>query len=357
MAGGLGTKLWPISTETEPKQFLKIVGEKTLYQMNVEGLLERYSPEDIFVSITPDYVHFIEEQTPQIPRENYIVEPMFRGTGPASCFAMLKVAEQYPDEVIMFYVQPVVVRDPNEKYLDMIDGMNRLVEETDQLITGIKFPEYIETGSDLIELGEEIDRSDELKYFKVESWVDVVNKRMSYEQVEKLVSTNRYALHCNHYMWKPNPFFKAVKEYRSDWYEILMDMKSKLGKENEQEIITKLYAQFSTDRMEVITQPLFNAKKAMVVLLPFEWTHITTWVDVEEYYKAHNVNSSMADTVEIDSENNFVFTKNKKLVTLIGMKDFVVIDSGKALLIAPKKEISKVKDLNDKVNQCYKEYV
>src|SRR3989339_1502272 len=100
MAGGLGSKLWPYSRVKAPKQFVKIIGEKTLFQITVEQLLAKYSVDDIFVSVTEELVHFVEEQTPQLKKENYIIEPMCLDTGPASCLAMAVVARRYPNEVV-----------------------------------------------------------------------------------------------------------------------------------------------------------------------------------------------------------------------------------------------------------------
>jgi len=91
MAGGLGTKLWPMSRDKKPKQFQPIVQGKTLVQANIEALLLKFKPEDIFIATNETYLPFIKDQVPLIPDENYIIEPNFkRDTGPAAGYAYLK---------------------------------------------------------------------------------------------------------------------------------------------------------------------------------------------------------------------------------------------------------------------------
>src|SRR5574339_244419 len=98
MAGGLGTKLWPMSRDSKPKQFQPMVGTKTLIQQNIDSLLLKYDPKDIFISTNFQYLDYVRQQVPQIPAENYIIEPnLKKDTGPASGYAMLKVAQKFPD--------------------------------------------------------------------------------------------------------------------------------------------------------------------------------------------------------------------------------------------------------------------
>ncbi len=157
MAGGQGTKLWPLSKDSFPKQFSDIVGDRSLFQLNLDDLLSEYSPEDIFISTTEAYISFIKEQAPMIPLQNIIIEPhLKRNTGPASCYAMAHLLKEFPDEVVGFYVQPVVIREPREKYIEMLKGMEFLVGKYGQLVTGGKVPTHPEVGSDYIKLGLEL---------------------------------------------------------------------------------------------------------------------------------------------------------------------------------------------------------
>lgn len=351
MAGGLGSKLWPYSRSRAPKQFIKIVGEKTLFQMNLEALLKRYAADDIFVSVTEELVHFVEEQAPQIPKENYIVEPMMRDTGPAACLAMTKVAARYPNEIVYFYVQPVVVREPDEKYLDMIEEMERLVKEKGKLVTGTKIPEVAETGSDFFKMGKQIDSKKGMKIYEVDEFINVVKERMTLEQVEEIAKKFVVGIHTNHYTWIPEMFFKTVKKFRPDWYEVIEKLKTVIDTPDERKKVAEIYGAFEPARFEVVTTELIKEGGVIAVVLPFEWIHITTWGDVYRYRAAKKMPTVEGEVIEIEGEKNLIMGQKGKLIAMVGMKETVVVDTGDAIFIAPRSMSGKIKEVTDKLQE------
>lgn len=349
MAGGTGSKLWPMSRANAPKQFIKIVGEKTLFQESLESLLRKYKPEDIFVSTTEELKHFVEEQGPQILKENYIIEPVMRDTGPASCLAMAKVAARYPDEVVYFYVQVVCTRDPAEKFLDMLEVTENLVKDTGKLVTGTIIPKYTETGSDLMKLGEERVLDGGIKAFQIEEFFNVVKERWPAEKVEDLYKNNTVGTHTNHLTWRPKEFFEAVKKYRPDWFDVIERISQVLGKEEETAQLKQLYPEFEAGRIELITTELIKEGRVMTVELPFEWWHITTWDDVYRYRIKKGLPEIEGEVIEVDSKNNLILNQGKKLVSVVGMEDVVVVETGDVIFIAPKTKAAKVKEITEKL--------
>lgn len=341
MAGGLGTRLWPTSRDATPKQFEKLIEDKSLFQMNVESLLKRYKKEDIFVSTNAQYIDYVKEQTPQLLEENYIIEPAFKkDTGPASGYAMLKVAAKYPNEVVMFNVQPVVIRIPDEKYLDMIEGVEKLVKERRKLVSGGIRPTYPDVGSDYLKLGKKVDAINNLEVYEVEQYIDRLG---DYQKTKDLVENNNVSTHCNHYTWYSDELIDAFKEYRPDWYEILMEMKKVIGTKDEIEKINELYSKFEAGRIELVTEKVINDGKALIVILPFKWIHISTWNDINEYYRYKDKKMHEGDIINIDSDNTFIKGKSGKVIAAIGLKDLIIVDTDDALLIARKDRTVDVK--------------
>lgn len=351
MAGGTGSKLWPISRAKDPKQFIKIIGEKTLFQLTVESLLKRYTVDDIFVSTTEDLVHYVEEQSPTIPKKNYIIEPMMRDTGPASCFAMAKVASMYPDEVVYFYVQAVCTREPAEKFLDMIEEIEKLVNKEGKLVTGTILPKYLETGSDLMKLGDRQELGKGMRAFQIKEFINVVKERMTLEQVGEIAKNNTVGTHTNHLTWRPKEFFEAVKKYRPDWMEVVEELKSAFGKENEKELIGQIYTKFEKGRIELMTTELIKDGQMMAVELPFDWAHITTWDDVYRYRHNWGLPTTEGNVVEVESSENLVLSTGKKLIALGGMNEMVVIETDDAIYISPRSKANKVKEVTDKLGE------
>jgi len=351
MAGGVGSKLWPISRSKAPKQFIKIIGDKTLFQLTVESLLKKYDVSDIFVSTTQELVHYVEEQTPNLLKENYIIEPMARDTGPASCFAMAKVAAKYPDEVVYFYVQAVCTREPVDKFLDMIGEMEKLVVSSGKLVTGTIIPKYLETGSDLMRLGQKTALAQGMNAYQIDEFINVVRERMTLEQVEDIAKKYTVGTHTNHLTWRPKEFFAAVKKYKPDWLSVVEELNAVFGHDDESEKVAKIYEKFEKGRIELVTTELIKEGLVMAVELPFNWAHITTWDDVYRYRKSNNMSTVEGDVVEIESENNLVLSTGKKLIALGGMNDMVVIETDEAIYISPRTKSNKVKDVTDKLQE------
>jgi mannose-1-phosphate guanylyltransferase len=351
MAGGSGSKLWPISRMKAPKQFIRIIGEKTLYQMTVDSLLKRYSINDIFVSTTEDLVHFVEEQTPEILKENYIVEPMMRDTGPAACFAMAKVAVRYPDEVVYFYVQPVCTREPVEKFLEMIGEMEKLVNKEGKLVTGTILPKYLETGSDLMKLGKKEGLGGGINAYQINEFINVVRERMTLEQVKEIAKNNIVGTHTNHLTWRPKEFFAAVEKYRPDWFQLVGELKQVFGKDDEGKQVARIYEKFEKGRIELMWPELIKEGQVMAVQLPFEWAHITTWDDVYRYRVAKGLPTTEGEVLEIESKDNLVLSNGKKLIALAGIDEMVVVETDDAIYISPRLKSNKVKEVTDKLQE------
>lgn len=363
MAGGVGSKLWPISRDDLPKQFIPIIDEKTLFQLNIEALLLKYKPSDIFVSIAEHYIKYVKEQAPMIPEENYIIEPQLgKGTGPASGYAMLKVGMKYPDEVVMFYVQPVVVREPAEKYVDMIDGIEKTVIETGKFVTGGRALEFVDVGSDSLKLGNKIETNTGLDIYEISKFVHIVDRRLSAEETKKVYMEKDMVVHCNHYTWTPNKLLDAFKEIRPDWYDVLMEIKKVIGTDKEYEQVCKIYSKFDVGRIEELTETLFNTNRALVVKLPFYWEHITTWENVYQYLlkknkesfgklrideQAKNVINN--NVIVLDGMGNLVIGDCKRRIAMIDINDTVVIDTHDMLFICPRNKVGKIKELLEKL--------
>lgn len=350
MAGGQGTKLWPISTDACPKQFVKLLGDKSLFQMNLEALLERYKPEDIYISLRDLYIEFVREQAPMIPEENYIIEPHIRrDSGPASCYAMVHMAIKHPDEVIMFYVQPVVVREPTSKYLDMIEGMEKLVKKHRKLATGGMFPIYPETGSDYLELGEKVDSIDGLEIYNTKQYVPMPK---TIENATEILEKMKLVLHCNHSTWTTKEFFEEIKKRKPDWYEVSMNLKQALERGDDQHELNMLFQTFEKGRIELVTQPMYNEGQIQVVILPFKWSHITTWDDVYEYFKNNPKPKNTDDIViTVDSNDNLIIGNPRTLTTSTDLKDMIIINSGEAVFVCPRGKSGKINGLLDKVKE------
>lgn len=351
-AGGQGTKLWPLSKEKAPKQFSNIIGGKSLFQRNLDDLLTVYTPDDIYVSTSEVYAPYVEEQAPIIPKSHFIFEPHIRrDTGPASCYAMIHMLRDFPDEVVGFYVQPVVIREPREEYIRMLKEMEILVKRHGQLMTGGMKPTHPEVGSDYISLGSQLSDTGTLKVYVKNKYVE---RPSTFEEAQQIFDTMDLVIHCNHYAWTPQRFFDSLKKHRPDWYEVSMEIYDLVEAKKPYDKIRDAFAKYEPGKVEHFTKKVYENEGVQVVILPFRWTHITTWNDVYEYLKRSGNPTHQGKTVHIDSSDNIVINKTDSIISLLGVNGFVVIKTDDVTLICPKEKSGLIQDLLREIeNQDY----
>jgi mannose-1-phosphate guanylyltransferase len=358
--GGQGTKLWPLSRESFPKQFQKIVNGTSLFSYQVKTLLKAYSPEDLFVSTKERYVELSQEQAPEIPKENYIVEPdAKRGRGPAEGLVFVTMQLWYPDDPFML-VQTDDLRQPEEKYLEMLAEMEKLARRDKKFISGGQKATFPVLGVDYLQLGNKIKMSTPLNIFEVENFIERNN---DFYATKKLVQDFYVATHTGHICWYPDPMLAAYKKHRPDWYASLMEIKKVLQTSEAADLpvgrvsasaatkISKIYSSMEEGTTEgEVLKHVFPT--GYIVLLPYEWTDIGTWNSVYEFLGKKGANYESGTVVSVDSKGSVVKSTNpEKLVALLGVDDMVVVDTPDILLVVPRDKSDKIKEIHKAIKE------
>ena len=340
-AGGQGKKVWPLSREAKPKHFQKIVGDISSYQHTVESLLKSKSADDIFVSTKRRYYSIAAEQSPQIPKKNYILEPdISKDRGPGEGLAFLELSNRHPDEPFMI-VQGDNLRFPEEKFSEMIEEAEIVERRDKQFMSGGIKANYPILGIDYIKLGQEIATGKGLEIYKVDQFIPRNN---DYRLTKQLIEDFHVCTHSNHNCWYPELMLSAYQKYRPDWYEALMkirDINIKSGSEAE---IDNAYSQMTPGPTEEVTKHLFN--DGYIILLPFKWIDIGTWDSVYEYMDVDGGVYADGNVVSLNSHSSLVKCDNpEKIVAISGLENMVIIDTADALLVIPKDKSSDVGEL------------
>lgn len=333
--------MWPYSRQDKPKQFQPIIGDVSSYEQTIKTLLKEFTPEDIYISTKRKFIKYVSEQSPQIPLKNYIVEPdVAKDRGPGEGLAFVRLAINHPDEPF-FIVQADCLREPEEGFLQMVREAEKLVKEHKKLVTGgIKATEP-NMGVDYLKLGKQINGSKEA--FCIEEFLF---RRSNLKETRELVENFHVVAHCNHTCWYPELMLEAYKQYRPDWYEILMKIKDVMDKPGENEAIENLYAEMEKGPTEDVTTHVMNSGEAMVILLPYKWTDVGTWGSVYEFFEDGTENYSDGNVIAVDTKGSLIKTSNKnKLIAVAGIEDMIVVDTDDVLLVIPKEDIDKIKNV------------
>lgn len=321
LAGGKGTRLWPLSREEYPKQFLKILNDKSLLQQTLERALIFSKPEEVYVVTNEKYrfmvVQHIKEMDAKVPESNVILEPKAKNTLPAIFYGVKTILERDGDDIIAVLPSDHYIR-VNENYVRAFEKAKRLAKE--YLVTfGIK-PNKPHTGYGYIKPGEPLDGG-----FKVEKFVE----KPDYETANRYVEEG--------YLWNSGMFmFSAdifVEECAKHCPDVVMAFEEDVD-----------VAYEKTPEISIDYGLMEKTDKAAVVPLDVFWSDVGSFDAIYELMdKDGNMNATKGEAVTIDSRNNLII--GESLIATIGIENAIIVDSGDAILVCSREESQKVKDL------------
>lgn len=347
LAGGAGTRLWPLSRVRQPKQLQSILGGKTLLQMTFDRLKIFLSPEEMYVATGKTAVPAIKSQLPKIPAKNYFIEPEARGTAPAIGAVVAMIARQDPAETFVVINADAHVEDVAE-YVSTIKMADELAREKPGYVVliGIK-PRYAETGYGYIHLGPAL------------AWVGTGDDRRLAHSVDRFVEkpdaarASQFVL-SGDYLWNPTlivsqsgAFLERYREHAPEIHKQLMRLQATFGRGTSKEKLADIFAEMPNQSVDVAI--LEHGGKMAVVPGNFGWRDIGDWravYDVRRHHEADDErNVTRGKVVCLEARGNLVCTSDKKVLALIGLDDLLVIDSPDALLIAPRERAQEVKKI------------
>lgn len=348
MAGGQGTRLWPLSRRNNPKQLQALASEKTMIRETYERLLPKFKPEEIFISTVPEFAGPIGDVLPEIPKENYIVEPSLQGNAAACALVTTVLNKKDPESTAIFLPADQLIEDKDE-FIRVINYAEKLNE---------KYPEYIltlgitvktpNTGLGYIESIKEIDSDGHLSALSVKAFFE----KPDLKTAKEYLSSGRHFGNAGIFIWKTSRFLDLVKENLPQTYSSMEKIQAGLGRPDENKIIEKEYK--NVEKTSVDYGIMEKTDRILVIPADFGWSDIGSWETLLEVLRKSQKTAviSSGNHVSIDDTNVLVLAKNK-LVATVGLTDVVVIDTPDATLVCNTKESQKIKQLLDQLEEKY----
>lgn len=338
LAGGGGTRLWPMSRENTPKQFIRIFGGKSLFGLTLERALKITSPSRVFVSTSAKYVKVVRDEAPDVPHENIIGEPMRRDTALAQGVAALYIRHKDPEAVIVNLASDHLIT-PTSIFVKQIHTAAIIAYQANEFVTiGIK-PRFPHTGMGHIKATH-----------KHPNFEDALVGTKFVEKpplplAQKYTDSGEYYWNANLYVWKASLFLDLLKKHSPKSVAFFPKLESVLGTSDENSVLQHLYQMAPSISIDYAV----SEKMHKFVCIPgqFNWTDVGDWKEVWNNLPQDSLGnviggSQTSDYIGIDSENNLLFL-NKKLVATVGLRNMIVIDTPDALLICPKDSAQAVK--------------
>jgi len=344
LAGGLGTKFWPKSTESSPKQFTHMVGEGTCIQNTYERLKNYFPKEHIYFVTSYDHRSIIKQQLPDVADSNIIFEPFGRNTSPATALAVRYLLHRGADPESLFAVFPSdhIISNAGEFY-NSLDIAFEAAEKLSSIVTiGIK-PTRAETKFGYIQV--------QLSHPKANINGNSVFDCMTFAEkpdagtAQRFLESGDFLWNSGIFVWKIPTFQNALANYLPEYAEKFSDLDSIFGIPNYVESLKLLYKQINSISLDYGI--LEKATNVHCVKSSFSWSDLGNWDELHRIQmKDANNNVIEGDVVSIDNKNCFI-NSNGKLIALIGLEDLIVVDSGDAILICKRGESEKVQDIVD----------
>ena len=343
MAGGSGTRFWPLSREAMPKQLLRIYGGETLIQQTIDRVKPVVPTEHIYIVTNKNHAEQIRYQVPYIKKENYIIEPEAKNTAAAIGLASIRINHNNPDAVMAVLAADHVIRY-KDRFLEILQDAFKIAG-TDCLVTiGIK-PVRPETGYGYIEAGDEIEVKSQKSvnaYSTIYSVKRFVEKPDA-ETAVRYLKDGRYYWNSGMFVWRSGVILEEIRRHMPILFEGLKEIESSLGKGDE-ELITK--AVFSKiEPLSIDYGVMEKSDKVAVIPADLGWSDVGSWTALDEISdRDKNGNVIAGNVIDIDTKDSIVYATNR-LVATLGLKDMIVVDTEDATLVCQKDKAQDVKKI------------
>lgn len=344
MAGGIGSRFWPMSTTDCPKQFIDVLGcGKSLLQMTVDRFSGICPIENVWVLTSQKFASLVEEQLPFLPKENILKEPCRRNTAPCIAYAAWKIKKRDPKANMVVTPSDHFVADVDE-FRRVINSSLAFVKGSDAILTlGIK-PTRPDTGYGYIEavLGNSSLSNKEV--FRVDSF----KEKPSLEIAKAYIAKNNFYWNSGIFIWNVSTIVNAFRVYQSPIASVFESLVPYYDTPHEQELVDMRFPDCRSISVDYAIME--RADEIFVFPANFGWSDLGTWGSLHEnVLRDLNGNAALCvDAQFSESRNCIVYTKNMKKVVVIGVDDCIVSENDGNLLVCRKSEENRIKEYSEK---------
>lgn len=345
MCGGIGSRFWPYSRTDMPKQFIDFFGTgRSLLQMTYDRMLPLVPKENILVVTNSRYARKVKEHLPDVDNKNILLEPERRNTAPCIAWAAYHIAAMDPDaSMIVVPSDHLITRE--DVFQKCVNRGYEFIETHDALLTLGITPTRPETGYGYIQIGHEVEPGIQT--------VKTFTEKPDLEIAKVFVESGEFFWNAGIFMWKVSSINRALHRYMPDLCGEFDAEINVFGTNKEMDFINSVFP--GCPSISIDFAVMEKADNVYVELADFGWSDLGTWRSLYENSPrniAGNVTQN-CNVIAYDSSGNIFMSPQGKLVVVSGLKDFIVADAGDVLMIAPKEEEQKIRQIVNDVNQRF----
>jgi mannose-1-phosphate guanylyltransferase len=340
MAGGGGTRLWPLSRRARPKQALTLVGERTMFEHAVDRIASLFQPEEIFVVTGEEHLESLLLQAPELPRANFLLEPVGQGTAPAIGLGAVHLRRRDPQAVMVVLTADHFIRDV-ERFRRVLTAAAQVAEKGHLVTLGIT-PSFPSTGFGYIQQGEQLYEVDGFAVFRALRFTEKPSPETAFQMVE----SGLYTWNSGMFIWRVDRIMEEFARQMPDLYDVLMQIDAVLGTPAYEPTLRRLWPELSPQSIDYGVME--GAWDVVVIPVDIGWSDVGNWSSMREILPADaDGNVVVGEHVGLDTRNTIVFGGHR-LIATIGLEDMIIVDTDDALLICP---LDREQDVREMVRQ------
>jgi mannose-1-phosphate guanylyltransferase len=352
MAGGGGTRLWPLSRQSRPKQMLRLIDERSLFQTSVQRLDGVFPAERILVVTVADQADQLREQCPEIPLENYLLEPLPRGTASVVGLAAVALQLRDPQASMAILTSDHYIAD-EERFRHLLRSAYQVAQDGYLVTLGIA-PSFAATGYGYIQRGAALGRYAGLEVYRVERFKEKPDE----DQARQMLASGDHAWNSGMFVWRVDQILEEFRRQMPELHAVLEEVSRYWQTPEQEEVLQRVWPGI---RSETIDFGVMEAARQVAVIpaAGLEWSDVGSWdslFDVLEGDQDGNIVMG-GKHVGLDTSNSLVYVNEEhRLIVTIGVDDLVVVDTGDVLLVCRKDQAQKVRQVVKQLKQSGEDY-
>ena len=345
MAGGVGSRFWPVSTSSFPKQFHDLLGMgQSLLQKTVNRFSNIVPRENIFILTNRNYLELVQDQLPNIKRERIILEPAMRNTAPCILLAALKIKKENQEAVMVVAPSDHWIQE-EELFIEDIQEAFKHAKSENKLITLGVIPTSPHTGYGYVEF----EKIEGQKLQKVERFIEKPTLRKAKQFLEE----GKYLWNAGIFIWKASYIIECFIEFQPEMHKLLNAAPEKLNSPKEEDFIEEVYN--DAQNISIDYAVMEKSNDTWVIPASFHWNDLGTWGSIYNQLAQDEQGNAVvnAQLFPVKSKGNMIYSHRQKLVVVEGMENFIIIEDKDILLIVPKEREQEIKEMRSKVMQKF----
>jgi len=341
MAGGGGTRLWPLSRLDRPKQMLSLGGERSLFQIAVDRLAGIFPPERILVMTVEDLVPGLREQVPGIPEENFLLETMPRGTASVAGFAATVLHHKDPQSVMAILTADHIIG--NLKLFKQILNAAYQVAKEDYLVTLGITPHHPSTGYGYIKKGKSVGTYHDLAVHQVEEFTE----KPDLPEAERMLASGEYAWNSGMFIWKTGVILDEINRQMPDLDDRLSLINEVWDTPEREKTIRKIWPEIEPQTIDFGIME--NAQQVAVIpASDLDWNDVGSWEALFDLLPVDENGNIVegSDHISLDTTGTIIFAAgDPRAVVTVGIEDLIIVDTGDVLLICHRGQAQDVRQV------------